>query len=94
MPVIAGGVEASLRRLAHYDYWSDTVKRSILLDSKADLVVYGMGEANIVEIANRLQRWEDSEGAAGIYAGITYALGAKESDEAKAHGRPSVGECK
>ena len=45
VPVIAGGVEASLRRLAHYDYWSDTVRRSILLDSKADLVVYGMGEA-------------------------------------------------
>ena len=42
--MIAGGVEASLRRLAHYDYWSDTVKRSIMLDSKADLVVYGMGE--------------------------------------------------
>ena len=44
VPVIAGGVEASLRRLAHYDYWSDTVRRSILLDCKADLVVYGMGE--------------------------------------------------
>jgi hypothetical protein len=44
VPVIVGGVEASLRRLAHYDYWSDTVRRSILLDSKADLLVYGMGE--------------------------------------------------
>src|SRR5215208_7874072 len=54
VPVIAGGVEASLRRLAHYDYWSDTVKRSIILDSKADLVVYGMGEHSIVEIAKRL----------------------------------------
>ena len=54
VPVIAGGVEASLRRLAHYDYWSDTVKRSILLDSKADLVVFGMGEQPIVEIARRL----------------------------------------
>ena len=51
VPVIAGGVEASLRRLAHYDYWSDTVRRSILLDCKADLVVYGMGEKAIVEIA-------------------------------------------
>src|SRR5262249_3254361 len=50
VPVIAGGVEASLRRLAHYDYWSDTVKRSIVLDSKADLVVYGMGEHPIIEI--------------------------------------------
>ena len=54
VPVIAGGVEASLRRLAHYDYWSDSVKRSILLDSKADLVVFGMGEQPILEIARRL----------------------------------------
>src|SRR5580658_4662723 len=54
VPVIAGGVEASLRRLAHFDYWSDTVRRSILLDSKADLVVYGMGEQPIVEIARRI----------------------------------------
>src|SRR6185312_13491001 len=54
VPVIAGGVEASLRRLAHYDYWSDTVRRSILLDAKADVVVYGMGERAIVEIARRL----------------------------------------
>src|SRR5258707_1347237 len=58
VPVIAGGVEASLRRLAHYDYWSETVKRSILLDSKADLVVYGMGEANIRTIAQRLAAGE------------------------------------
>ena len=54
VPVIIGGIEASLRRLAHYDYWSNTVKRSILLDSKADLLVYGMGERPILEIASRL----------------------------------------
>ena len=54
VPVIAGGVEASLRRLAHYDYWSDKVRRSILLDAKAYLVVFGMGENAIVEIAKRL----------------------------------------
>src|SRR3981081_42063 len=54
VPIIAGGVEASLRRLAHYDYWSDTVRRSILLDCKADLVVYGMGEKSILDIAQRL----------------------------------------
>ena len=54
VPVIAGGVEASLRRLAHYDYWSDNVRGSIVLDAKADLVVYGMGERNILEIARRL----------------------------------------
>src|SRR5205823_8999533 len=55
VPIIAGDVEASLRRLAHYDYWSHTVRRSILLDCKADLVVHGMGEQIIVEIARRLQ---------------------------------------
>src|SRR4029078_3967454 len=54
VPVIAGGVEASLRRLAHYDYWSDTVRKSLLLDCKADLVYFGMGEQGIVEIARRL----------------------------------------
>ena len=53
-PVIIGGIEASLRRLAHYDYWSDKVKRSILLDSGADLISYGMGERSIVEIADAL----------------------------------------
>ncbi len=54
IPVIIGGIEASLRRLAHYDYWSDKVKRSILLDSGADLISYGMGERSIVEIADAL----------------------------------------
>ena len=54
VPVIIGGIEASLRRLAHYDYWSDTVKRSILLDSGADLLLYGMGERSIVEVADAL----------------------------------------
>ena len=54
-PIIVGGIEASLRRLAHYDYWSNKVKRSILLDSGADLVVYGMGERAIVEVADALK---------------------------------------
>lgn len=53
-PVILGGIEASLRRLAHYDYWSDRLKRSILLDSGADMISYGMGEHSIVEIAEAL----------------------------------------
>ena len=53
-PVILGGIEASLRRLAHYDYWSDRLKRSILLDSGADIISYGMGERSIVEIAEAL----------------------------------------
>jgi len=58
VPVILGGIEASLRRLAHYDYWSDKVRRSILVDAKADLLVYGNGERAIVEIAHRLARGE------------------------------------
>ena len=53
-PIIIGGIEASLRRLAHYDYWSDRLKRSILLDAQADLISYGMGERSIVEIADAL----------------------------------------
>ena len=55
VPVIIGGIEASLRRLAHYDYWSDKLKRSILLDSQADILSYGMGEKSIVEIAEALE---------------------------------------
>lgn len=54
VPIILGGIEASLRRLAHYDYWSDSYKRSILLDSGADIISYGMGEKSIVEIADAL----------------------------------------
>jgi len=53
-PIIVGGIEASLRRLSHYDYWSDKVKRSLLLDSGADILIYGMGEKTIVEIADAL----------------------------------------
>jgi len=78
VPVIAGGVEASLRRLAHYDYWSDTVKRSILLDSKADLLVFGMGEQPIVEIARRLDAGESVQSLRDM-RGVAYALGAKEN---------------
>ena len=68
VPIIAGGIEASLRRLAHYDYWSNRLKRSILLDSQADLISYGMGEHSIVEIADAL--------AAGIHVkDITFVDG-------------------
>lgn len=72
VPVIAGGVEASLRRLAHYDYWSDTVKRSILLDAKADLIVYGMGENPILEIAERLSKGESLQALRSM-RGVAYA---------------------
>jgi uncharacterized radical SAM protein YgiQ len=78
VPVIAGGVEASLRRLAHYDYWSDTVRGSIVLDAKADLVVYGMGERNIVEIARRFAAGQSPRELRDL-RGVTYALGASES---------------
>lgn len=57
-PVVIGGIEASLRRFTHYDYWQDTLKPSILTDSKADVLVYGMGEQPIVELAARLQQGE------------------------------------
>lgn len=54
VPVLIGGIEASLRRLAHYDYWSNKVRRSILVDSKADLLVYGMGEKALLEVVTQL----------------------------------------
>ncbi len=78
VPIIAGGVEASLRRLAHYDYWSDKVRRSVLLDSKADVAVFGMGERPLLEILGILA-------AGGTLAelreirGVAYRLGASES---------------
>lgn len=58
-PVIIGGLEASLRRFAHYDYWDDSVRPSILIDSKADLLIYGMGENQIIQIAQRLDKGEN-----------------------------------
>jgi uncharacterized radical SAM protein YgiQ len=61
VPVLIGGIEASLRRIAHYDYWQDKVRRSILADSKADLLLYGNAERAIVEIAHRLARREPVE---------------------------------
>src|SRR5271166_493898 len=78
VPVIAGGVEASLRRLAHYDYWSDKVCRSILLDCKADLLGFGMGEDAIVEIARRLEAGENVRDLRDM-RGVAYAMGASES---------------
>ncbi len=77
VPVVAGGVEASLRRLAHYDYWSDSVRPSILLDSKADLLAYGMGEESIVEVANRLKAGKTVKDCRDI-RGMSYFLGASE----------------
>jgi len=58
VPIIIGGIEASLRRIAHYDYWSDTVKKSVLMDAKADLLLYGNAERAIIEVAHRLAKGE------------------------------------
>ena len=71
MPIIAGSLEASLRRFAHYDYWSDKVRRAILFDSRADLLVYGMGEAATIEIAKRLKKKQPVGGMTDI-AGTGY----------------------
>ncbi len=65
IPIVIGGLEASLRRFAHYDYWADEVFPSILVSSGADILSYGMGERSIVEIANRLQNKEHLEGIRG-----------------------------
>ncbi len=65
-PIIIGGLEASLRRFAHYDYWDDCVKPSILVDSGADLLIYGMGENQIIEIADRLKSGESTESMTDI----------------------------
>lgn len=77
VPVVAGGVEASLRRIAHYDYWSDTVRRSILMDSKADLLAFGMGERTILDIARALASGKTLRDMRS-YRGIAYRLGASE----------------
>ena len=77
-PIIIGGIEASLRRLAHYDYWSNKVKRSVLLDSGADLISYGMGERSIVEIAEALESGIDVKDITFI-DGTVYKTKDKES---------------
>ena len=91
VPVIVGGVEASLRRLAHYDYWSDKVCRSILLDCKADLLVYGMGEEAIVEIARRLDAGQTVRDLRDM-RGVAFALGASETPPGDAKALPSFEE--
>ena len=63
--LVIGGIEASLRRFAHYDYWDDDVRRSLLLDSRADILVYGPGEIQAVEIARRQERSADLLGVPG-----------------------------
>lgn len=66
VPVVIGGIEASLRRFAHYDYWQNTIHPSILIDSKADILVYGMGEKPVLEIASRLKKYGKNCDLSGI----------------------------
>ncbi len=77
VPIVTGGVEASLRRIAHYDYWSDRVWPSSLVSSKADLLAYGMGEETILEIATRLDRGESLRSLREL-RGVAYLLGRRE----------------
>ncbi|WP_048051632.1 YgiQ family radical SAM protein [Methanosarcina soligelidi] len=91
MPIVLGGIEASLRRFAHYDYLSDKVRQSILADAPADLVVYGMGELQIVEIAKRLQAGEDIKGIRDI-SGTVWKMEVKAWKELKGEGKEKAGE--
>jgi uncharacterized radical SAM protein YgiQ len=94
VPVVAGGIEASLRRLVHYDFWQDRIRGSILLDAKADLLVYGMGERQIVEIARRLDAGEEIAACRDV-PGVAYALGAKDPAPAgDLEELPSLDECR
>ena len=78
VPIVIGGLEASLRRFAHYDYWDDKIRRSILFDSQADLLIYGMGENQIIEIADRLNAGEDIKELRDI-KGTCYSCDVKET---------------
>lgn len=78
--VIIGGIEASLRRMSHYDYWSNTVKKSILLDSKADLLIYGMGENALLEIATQLKSGKSAREIRDV-RGTCWYTGKKEEIE-------------
>lgn len=66
VPIILGGIEASLRRIAHYDYWTDSVRRAVIFDAKADAILYGMGEKSIIEIARKMELNENWKNTRGI----------------------------
>ena len=89
IPIVLGGLEASLRRLAHYDFIEDQLKRSILIDAKADLLVHGMGEYAVAEIARRLDAGESIDGMADI-PGIAYRVVREVRPPADAVGLPSL----
>ena len=93
VPIVMGGIECSLRRLAHYDYWSDKVRRSILADAKADLLVYGSGDRQVTEIAYRLSRGEpvsaltDIRGTAVLLPAVPEGYAVLDSTSLDAPGR-------
>ncbi|MEI8394459.1 MAG: YgiQ family radical SAM protein [Rhodospirillaceae bacterium] len=81
VPIVVGGIEASLRRLAHYDYWSDKIRRSILVDSKADLLIYGNAERAVVHAAHRAAAGESLRSMTGLRGAATlHEAGATEDD--------------
>jgi uncharacterized radical SAM protein YgiQ len=82
VPIVLGGIEASMRRFAHYDYWSDKVRKSVLLDAKADLLVYGMGEKPVLEIAALLKAGTPAAGIRSV-RGTAYAVGQTEANALK-----------
>jgi len=93
VPVILGGIEGSLRRLSHYDYWSNKLRRSILIDSKADLLVYGMGESPILQIASALASGENIKNIRNI-RGTVYRISGNTPEEiADSKVLPSYDEC-
>jgi uncharacterized radical SAM protein YgiQ len=79
VPVVIGGIEASLRRFAHYDFWEDRVRRSILFDAKADLLVYGMGERPLLELADRLKKGEPFRDIADIRGTVVISRDGNEN---------------
>jgi uncharacterized radical SAM protein YgiQ len=93
VPVVIGGIEASLRRLVHYDYWQDRIRGSILLDAKADLCVYGMGERAVLEIARRLDAGRPITDCRDL-PGVAYALGSKEPTPEAFEELPSLEACR
>jgi uncharacterized radical SAM protein YgiQ len=84
MPIVIGGIEASLRRIAHYDYWSDKIRRSVLMDSKADLLLYGNAERALVEVAHRIAKKGIAQDFSDI-RGLAFLRGPEQKDFVEAH---------
>jgi uncharacterized radical SAM protein YgiQ len=91
VPIVLGGIEASLRRIAHFDYWSETVRRSILLDAKADLLIFGMGERPVWEVAQRLRAGEPIERLRDI-RGTAFPVSKGEAEAFAAYPSEHVGD--